>query len=277
MAHDTSGSMDIEQVKGVKGKDKKGKDKKGEGKGKTKTRKIMMKRKESAQTDDSYFAGEFGYCGKRRHKKTQCRKQKKDQRGKSPAATVQAIATVIQIQSFSSDGDPFWEFAVTASSGRNARTLLDSEADEHVYREDFVSATPLRPTKGDTLHDVQGYMIEVHGTRIVHMRPGPEGQSVDAEFRVTNVKSPILSMVKLIKQGYQFGAGPARCKVSKGDRSVTLDIVKNFLWVEVRAYTTDEGGRPVASVVTELLLDPTIVKPRPDHTKFQTARAPRGP
>ena len=36
-------------------------------------------------------------------------------------------------------------------------------------------------------------MIEVHGTRTVYMRLGPE--SVGAEFRVT----PILSMGKLVK------------------------------------------------------------------------------
>ena len=31
--------------------------------------------------------------------------------------------------------------------------------------------------------------------------------------------------------------------VQKGDRSVTLDVVKNSLWVDAKAFTTTEGGR----------------------------------
>ena len=58
---------------------------------------------------------------------------------------------VSQVQSFSSD-DSFWVFAVSASSGRNARILVDSGADEHVCPTDFASATPLGPTKDDMTH-----------------------------------------------------------------------------------------------------------------------------
>ena len=47
--------------------------------------------------------------------------------------------------------DSFWVFAVNASSGRNARILVDSGADEHVCP-DFASAAALRQTKGGT-HD----------------------------------------------------------------------------------------------------------------------------
>ena len=93
---------------------------------------------------------------------------------------------------------------MSASSGRNAEFLVDSGADEHVCPTDFASATPLGPTKGGTLNDAQGLMIEAHGTRTVYMRLGPEGKSVGAEFRVTSVKSPILSMEKWVKQGYRF-------------------------------------------------------------------------
>ena len=46
---------------------------------------------------------------------------------------------------------------------------------------DFASAALLGPTKGGTLYDAQGHMIEAHGTRTVYMRIGPEGQSVGAE------------------------------------------------------------------------------------------------
>ena len=81
--------------------------------------------------------------------------------------------------------------------------------------------TPLGPTKGGTLYDAQGHMIEPHGTRTVCKRLGREGHSkrlgreglsAGAEVRVTSVKSPILSMKR---QGYRFGAGPTVCKMSK--------------------------------------------------------------
>ena len=45
--------------------------------------------------------------------------------------------------------------------------------------------------------------------RTVYMRLGLEGQSVRSAFIVTNVITPILSMGKLVKQGYRFEAGPA--------------------------------------------------------------------
>ena len=56
------------------------------------------------------------------------------------------------------------------------------------------------------LCDAQGHKIETHGTRTVHMRLEPEGQSVGAEFRVTDVRTPILSVGKLVKQSYRFEA-----------------------------------------------------------------------
>ena len=116
---------------------------------------------------------------------------------------------VNQIHPYPSDDDSFWILAVSASSGRGAR-ILDDSADEH-----------------GTHYDAQGHMIEAHGTRSVYTRLGPEGQNVDAEFRVTNVKSPTLSMEKFVTQGHWFEARPTGCKMSKEDRSVTLDAVKN--------------------------------------------------
>ena len=109
-----------------------------------------------------------------------------------------------QVQSSPLDEDSFWIFAVGASSGRNAQILVDSDADEHVCPTDLASATPLGSTKGSMLYGAQGHVIEAHGTRTVCMRLGPEGQSVGVEFTVTNVKSPILSMKKLVNQGYKY-------------------------------------------------------------------------
>ena len=96
--------------------------------------------------------------------------------------------------------------------------------------------------KGGMLHDEQGHKIEAHGTRTVLMRLG--GQSVGAEFRVTNVRTTIISMGKLVKQGHIFEAGATCCKMSTSDRSVTLDVVIKSLpgWTP-KAHTTIEGAR----------------------------------
>ena len=119
------------------------------------------------------------------------------------------------------------------------------------------------------LYDVLEHMIEAHGTRTVCMRLGPEGQSVGAEFRVMNGRTPTLSMRKLVKQGYRFEAGPTGCKVPKGHRSVTLDDVKKTLWANAKA--TIEGARNndarlVAPVVDGLPEEPPSGS-GPDHTK----------
>ena len=84
-----------------------------------------------------------------------------------------------------------------------------------------------------------------------------------------------------VKEGYRFEAGPTWCKMSKEDRSVTLDVVKSSLWVDVRAYTTVDGARnadakPVAPVVSELLVEPSS-RSGPPTPSIQTSRAPRGP
>ena len=90
---------------------------------------------------------------------------------------------------------------MSAPIGRDARILVDSGADEHVCPKSFGSAPPLGRAKGGPLYDAQGHMIEAHGTSTVCMRLSPEGQTVGAGFRVTNVNTPVLSTGKLVKQG----------------------------------------------------------------------------
>ena len=94
------------------------------------------------------------------------------------------------------------------------------------------------------------------------------------------MKTPILGIGKLVKQGYKFEAGPTGCKISKGDRSVTLDVVQNAPWVDAKAYTTTKGARNedarlVAPVVDglpeELPSSSGLTTP-----SFERARAPRG-
>ena len=85
-------------------KEKEKKDKKGKTKEKGKDKKDNGQAKGKAWTDTSDFDGECGYHGKWGDKKAQCRKLKRDQGGKLPAAAAQAAATVSQVQS-SPEGD----------------------------------------------------------------------------------------------------------------------------------------------------------------------------
>ena len=89
-----------------------------------------------------------------------------------------------------------------ASSGRNARILVDSGADENVCPTDFASATPLGPTQGTMLYVAKGHVIEAHGKRTVYIRLLLQGQRVGAELSVTNVKS-IFSIGEVDQAGRQ--------------------------------------------------------------------------
>ena len=108
-------------------------------------------------------------CDKWGHKEAQCRKQK-DQGSKPPAATVHAVASVNQVHSSGGCDDSFWILAVSATSGRDARILVDSGTDAHVCPTSFATATFLAVAKGGMLYDAQRYKIEAHGTRTVYMR-----------------------------------------------------------------------------------------------------------
>ena len=68
--------------------------------------------------------------------------------------------------------------------------------------------------------------------------------------------------------------------MSRGNCSLTLDIVKNTLWVDAKTYTTAEGAlnadaRFVAPVVDGSPEEPSSSS-GPITRRFQTARAPRG-
>ena len=144
---------------------------------------------------------------------------------------------------------------MSAPSGRNERILVDSGADEHAWPTNCASATVLGPAKGGMLYDAQGHTVIAHGTRTVCMRLGPTGQSGCEEFRVTNVRTPILSMGKLVDRVHWFEAGPLGCQMSKGDRSVTLDVVENSLWVDAKACATIEGARNVDARLVAPVVD----------------------
>ena len=94
-------------------------------------------------------------------------------------------------------------------------------------------------------------MIEAHDTRTVHMRLGSEGQSVDAESSAWRSWPNKATSLMRDRRG---------CKMFKGDRSVTLDVVKSSLRVYVKAHKTanearNADARHVAPVLSELLVE----------------------
>ena len=79
-------------------------------------------------------------------------------------------------------------------------------------------------------------------------------------------------MGKLVKQGYRFEAGPTGCKMSKSDRSVTLDVVKNSLWVEPEAYMTVEADARLVAPVVDGLPEELPSSSGPTTPSFQSSR-----
>ena len=130
--------MHIGQVKGTKGKCKKGK-------------KGTVSRKETRGQTTPILFGSAGIVASGDTRKLSVEAEE-GPRVKPPAATVQAVATVNQFHSSDGRDDSFWMFAVSASSGRNVRVLVDSGADKHVCPMSFASATPLGATKGGMLY-----------------------------------------------------------------------------------------------------------------------------
>ena len=83
---------------------------------------------------------------------------------------------------------------------------------------------------------------------------------------------------EMVKEGYNFEAGPTGCKMSRGNRSMTLDVVKNSLWVIAEAYTTAEGALNADASFVAPVVDGLPEEPAPSSgpitRSFQTARAP---
>ena len=153
--------------------------------------------------------------------------------GKPQAAEAQAAATMNQVQSSPPDEDSFWMFVVGAPSGRNARILFESGADEHVCPTDLASATPLGADQGqhalrctrtrgrsswreNCVHEARTRRSE-RGCRIqCHKREITDPQHREVGQTGLQVRDRL-------------------CAMSRGNRSLTLDVVKNTLWVERRS------------------------------------------
>ena len=278
----TGSPMDVGQVKG-KGKKGKGDKDKGKGKGdKGKTKKGGGKHDATKPAADQYFAGECGYCGRWGHKRADCKKRARDTAGKPGGGQTAAVAADEETSSFTTsstrqvttsyveeqaDADiSLWIFAVASVGDRArdpARILVDSGADEHVCPWDYAGGAVTGPALGGKLFDAQGGEIERGGTRRVYLRLGPEEKLVMVDFKVASVNCPILSLGKLLRQGYHVDAGPSHSSLKKGDEQVTMAVHRNSLWVDGIPFSTLDGAmsRDLAMVAPVAAEQPQPAQP----------------
>ncbi|CAK0835553.1 unnamed protein product [Prorocentrum cordatum] len=195
-----------------------------------------------------YFDGECGYCGKWGHKRADCRKKKADDakkeaghtravQGDAPSSSGQQPADgTARAASGYYDGTPDgWVFAVTAGTdGKVAKVggsiLIDSGNDDHLCRHRFVPEAPVSSAvDAPRLFDVQQRPLPTAGLRGVEMAM-KEGTKATADFLVADVNDDLLSMGKLLGQGFKFNLSLVDgLYMTKGHRSVQLELERNSL------------------------------------------------
>ncbi|CAK0797434.1 unnamed protein product, partial [Prorocentrum cordatum] len=219
---------------------KSGKFQKGEN-SKTKSKARDGGKHGKSQTE--YCDGECGYCGKWGHKRADCRKKKADDAKKEPGHTraVQGAAAsssgqqpadgTVRAASGYYDGTPDgWVFAVTAGTdGKVAKVggsiLIDSGSDAHLCRHRFAPEAPVSTAvDAPRLFDVQQRPLPTAGLRGGEMTL-KEGIKATADFLVAGVNDDLLSMGKLLRQGFKFNLHlDDGLYMTKGHRSVQLEL-----------------------------------------------------
>ena len=230
--------MDVSQMKG-KGKPNKGFKGKPWDKGKSKDKSSKGDGKKSGKKDGKsslpeQFQGDCGYCGKWGHKRADCRKRIAAEGGGAPVkgGAAQQVAMpeetpAPQRQVYSQGNtaeDATWIFMLVSIAGLmhvSHYVLIDSGADEHVCPMDFMQSVPLRKATGGIMNDAQGNRIPEHGTRDVFLRLA-HGRIAKVTFRVANVKNPILSLGRLIREGFDFALRGGSCTMSRGGEGIAL-------------------------------------------------------
>ena len=93
-----------------------------------------------------------------------------------------------------------WCFAALNNPRGPAGTLLvDFGADGHICHPDFAKEFP-----GVTLRDVQGNPLSHHGTRHVNLSVSTRGQRANIDFQIADISNNILSLGKLLRNGFVF-------------------------------------------------------------------------
>jgi hypothetical protein len=172
------------------------------------------------KTAGKKFTGECNHCGKTGHKEAECfskangkpaiRKVKQVESSASSSfepggepVVVQQLSTIVE------EYDASWIMAVSHENddGDDELILLDSGSDEHTCQPGFAPLAPARKTLGPKMFDVQGKEITTSGTKQVRLRlEDQNGETLNAiaDFVISEVKGPVLSLIKLKKRGAQF-------------------------------------------------------------------------
>ena len=108
-----------------------------------------------------------------------------------------------------------WCFAVASMCA------ADSGSDEHLCTPKFAdSIYTSRDHSPFRLKDVQQNDLVISGQKTVPMLVGPTGgkhaMDATATFRVAEVRDNILSLGKLVREGFSFTLGPRGCSMEKG-------------------------------------------------------------
>ena len=88
--------------------------------------------------------------------------------------------------------------------GSASTLLVDSGVDVHICHPDFAKEFPLKKSAGVTLRDVQGNPLSHHGTRYVNLSVGTRGQRANIDFQIADKSVNMLSLGKLLRNGFVF-------------------------------------------------------------------------
>lgn len=271
--------MELDALKG-KGKDKdKGKYDKGDSKGKGKGKGDKSGGKDKTK-DIKCF-----YCGKKGHKKEDCRKRladlKKAQAEGKPSVINEltdgghalpqqqqlAIAAALLDRPSSDDVLYLW-VCVNASTQEqmllNGLVLLDSGAAVSACPKSYGTVFVDKPsTRNLNLRAVSGATVEHHGSRTVRRSAG--GQEYDIEFEIADVGGPIISFSQMEDAGWSWRSDGSSRSMVRGDESIDVVRSNGVYWVRLGEAT---GATDVAHLCgTALVEEPVGEKERTVKTK----------
>ena len=94
--------------------------------------------------------------------------------------------------------------SIEQPKGPTGTLLVDSGTDDHFCHPDFAKEVPLKKGAGVTLRDVQGNPLSHHGTRHVILSVGTREHRANIDFRIADISDNILSLGKLLENGFVF-------------------------------------------------------------------------
>ena len=147
------------------------------------------------------------------------------------------------------------------SSGSGALTeiVLDSGADGSVLPASFLSVgTSVDGAKSSQYVDAQGNPITIHDAKIAKVKFGPI--TFREKFVVADVTTPLISMGRLLKDGWNVSNDQDQLNLVKGKRSIPLHFRRNSLCAfgEIRMLSEDSPSDQDPVHVRAVQLGPSL-------------------